>query len=371
MEQINDQLTDFSRYDINYVNQLIDFFNLASADDLKQVQNNIANDYGNISLLPNDLEDLKLLEFSRLRNYYTEPPNIKRSQNSDTKIKFYAYNYDGNKIYFESRISGPNYDNVRFDTISYSADESCSCNLQNSASPNPVNNDRNVYTGTLNKIPVTIEWLPATPDDPTPILNEMATWDQLSEKFTESPTLFPLIKTDYSFYGLPVLIKERLIPLDRTDWQAKQVYILGTTFLEEFKILHTLGILNNLSPNNIGKDIFGNYKVVDYSSLATTPLFYGFKREYWSNVWSSQVPETNQVTTAKNDLLELGYLMNYLLTMGEMSSQLPGAETMPEYKLFAREIEPSRSEKLYRYMQEIKKSESFDGDYDGLIKILS
>lgn len=364
MESINSDLTEFSKYDINYVNQLIDLYNTLDDKIIKKIENNLIDKIGNISLLPDDIVDLKLIEFSKLRNYYNMPPGINISN-------YYASDYSGNKIYFLQKLSGPNYDQVRLDNKTYeqikaeSDSDSCECDIKNFIEPT-INSNRNIFSGIYEnkeKIPVTIEWL-----EPkyvknimdTPILDEMAFLDDVISKGVD--TYF--VKLDYNFWGLPVLIKEQLLPLDLNDFKPKNVYTLGIKILNTFKSLHTFGILNDLSIDNIGKNLKGEYHILNYSNMANTELYYGYRRTYWNNLWSSQVTETEQVTTAVNDLLELGYLLNYMLNVNEFGSQIP------ELKTTVKEIDEIRTPVIHKYITEIKKTSSLEKNYDILIKIL-
>jgi hypothetical protein len=363
MDQINQELSDFNQYDINYINQLTDIYNLSSDDDIQKIEDQMDLQYKNISLKPEDIIDLKLIELSKLRNYYNEAP-------SNDLSKFYAYDFQGNKITFESKVSGPNYDDITYETIDYDAedksDTTCDCEVKNEV-PVQIDSKRNIYTGFITKndkkIEVTIEWIDPKYSD---ILDELSIWNDLKEKGID----IPYVWTDYSFWGRSVLIKQKLYALDITDSETDNIYKLGIQILKILQKLNPFGILNNLSPENIGKDPDGNYWILDYSKIAELPLYYGFRRIYWNNLWSSQVAEQDQTTTIWNDLMELAYLLNYLYMKSSFGTQIP------ELKTFSREIDKVRNPKIYKFANLIKShcpsciSKIKDKIYDDLIKIL-
>ena len=333
MEYLKQSLDEFRKYDVNYIDQLVSLYNLASDEEINTVNKNMDLQYKNISLLPEDIEDLTLLEFSNLRNYYSQAPNVNLPN-------FYAYNFDGEKIYFKSKISGPVYDAVEFsEPIS---EDTCNCEIKSNV-PVGISSERNIYVGTYKNKEVTIEWIDPQFGD---ILDELAVYNDLIEKGID----LPFIHLDFNFYGKAVLVKDRLYSLDDTDLKTEKIYKLGIQILDELKKLHPYGVLNNLSYENVGKDKLGNYYILDYSKFTDTKLFYGYKRTYWNNLWSSQVSETDQVTIAQNDLLELGYLLNYLYCKFLFNTQVS------ELKIFAKQIEEERTPIIYKYMNEIKQN---------------
>jgi hypothetical protein len=355
MDLIADTLTEFNSYDINYVNQLIDLYNGSSKEDIDRIDYNFNLQYGNINLLPEDVINLKLIQLSKIRDYYTNPP-------SNNLQKFYVYDSEGNKIYLKEKISGADYDNIETKMIKYNDIKEKPMFERPSNKIQPQTSaSRFIYTGTTSlDNDVTIEWInPAIGD----ILDEMAIWNEMLEHKIDTPKL----SLGYSFFGRPVLIIQQLDKLDLFDCKIENVLKLGISILNNFKKIHTIGILNNLSVDNIGKDKKGNYHILSYATLADIKLYFGYRRTYWNNLWSAQVPETDQVTTIKYDLLELGYLMNYL-----NSKQLFGKE-IPELKTVVRDVDKSRNLKIYEYMQYVKKNCEMKTDikmYDELIEIL-
>jgi hypothetical protein len=118
----------------------------------------------------------------------------------------------------------------------------------------------------------------------------------------------PYFSCSYRFWKDKVLLMEKLESLDEED----DPYQIGICVLEQLSYLHTFAVHSDIKPNNImrkGK----KYYLIDFGGVALKRLDYGYKRWNWSEKWTSQKMHVkNQITTAKNDLIELGYSLNYL-----------------------------------------------------------
>lgn len=147
-------------------------------------------------------------------------------------------------------------------------------------------------------------------------LEEMDNW-----KLIESTgATIPKILTGFMILDFPVVVMERLFPLESIDYNQKLVMSV-VSFIEK---LLPIGVNNNLKPSNIMKRIDKNneitYLVSDVRLMTTIPLFYGYKRLTWSPFWASQVMDLNTITTVKNDLLEFGYVLTYLSQMNKVNN---------------------------------------------------
>jgi tRNA A-37 threonylcarbamoyl transferase component Bud32 len=116
----------------------------------------------------------------------------------------------------------------------------------------------------------------------------------------------PKFDDSFFFWDVHVLVEEILEPIDGED----DAYEIGKQLLPSLHKLHYFGVHNDIKPGNIMKR--GNeYLLIDYGGLAFIPKLYGFVREIWTPLWASQVKEAGQITTAKNDLMELIYVLHY------------------------------------------------------------
>ena len=149
----------------------------------------------------------------------------------------------------------------------------------------------------------------------------------------------PLLWFSSSFYfwDTPIIVYEVLSPLSHDDDPCQ----VGQAILEQLRYLHRFGVHNNIKSENIGVRItketakdqtsFGapvgtcddvlvptqkrEYFLFDYEGTATEKLKWGYRRYTWQGNYSSQTPkEFNQITTPKNDLLELGYCIDKIAT---------------------------------------------------------
>jgi hypothetical protein len=116
----------------------------------------------------------------------------------------------------------------------------------------------------------------------------------------------PLFDDSFFFWDQHILVEEILEPIDGED----DPYEIGRQILPNLHKLHFFGVHNDIKPANIMKRE-NKYFLIDYGGLAFIPKLYAYIREIWTPLWSSQVKESGQITTAKNDLLELIYVLHY------------------------------------------------------------
>ena len=140
---------------------------------------------------------------------------------------------------------------------------------------------------------------------------ELENW----KKIENSGASVPNVLDGFKILDFNVLVMEKLEQLEPQDYNQKLVMSI-TSFLE--KII-PLGVLNNLKPSNILKRVTKSYSqmentyfVADVAGMTTEPKSYGFKRYTWSPMWASQVVDSETITTVKNDLIEFGYVLNWL-----------------------------------------------------------
>lgn len=129
----------------------------------------------------------------------------------------------------------------------------------------------------------------------------------------------PIIAGNFKLMDFPVIVLEKLYRLDATD----DPYKVGKSVLKDLSKLHKVCCHSDLKPDNIMKFFPEDknqeviYYIIDYGSTSTEKLHYGYRRRVWTPLYKSQVPMSNQVTTAKYDLLELLFTINSLLLQQE------------------------------------------------------
>jgi len=163
-------------------------------------------------------------------------------------------------------------------------------------------------------------------------------------KIENTGASIPNILEGFKILDFPVLVMESLEQLDPNDFNQKLVMTIAS-FIE--KII-PLGVLNNLKPSNILKRINKSntqtettYFVADVAGMTTEPLSYGFKRFTWSPQWTSQVVDANTITTVKNDLIEFGYVLNWLSRGNETQDEQKSVEISENVRILERPQEVS------------------------------
>lgn len=122
----------------------------------------------------------------------------------------------------------------------------------------------------------------------------------------------PWFSSTYEFWNTPVLVIEELQPLGKEDDE----FVVAVEVLNQLQYLHQVAVYNNMKPADIVKRVVDGkttYFLIDYGGVATQKLEHGYRRWCWTPKWTSQTPhEKDQVTTAKNDFLELGSVIKTL-----------------------------------------------------------
>ena len=148
------------------------------------------------------------------------------------------------------------------------------------------------------------------------VLYELEVLRRLSQ--TECPMYW--FSSSFMFWTTRVLVRECLEPLRESD--HTNINIIASDILNQLRYLHTFGVHNNIKPENIcvrlaNQSFRRTFFLVDYEGVATERLRSGFRRTMWTPLFASQSPTQDmQVTTPLNDLIELGYTLQYIKTQG-------------------------------------------------------
>nr|WIL05014.1 putative protein kinase [Cedratvirus duvanny] len=158
-----------------------------------------------------------------------------------------------------------------------------------------------VRIGFIRENPIVVKWFR---NQDMSVTYEMALYEKL--KLLGCP--LPYFSCSYRFWKDKVLLMEKLEPVDEED----DPFQTGVCVLEQLSYLHTFSVHSDIKPNNIMKK-GRKYYLIDFGGVALKKLGYGYKRWNWSEKWTSQKMHVkNQITSYKNDLVELGYTLNYL-----------------------------------------------------------
>ncbi|AHH01974.1 hypothetical protein pv_408 [Pithovirus sibericum] len=170
----------------------------------------------------------------------------------------------------------------------------------------------------------------------------------------------PYFSKSYRFWNDPVLVMEKLDELGPDE----DYYQMGREVLDQLRYLHSFAIHNDIKIGNVMKKVSRGettYYLIDYGGVAQERLEHGFRRWIWSKHWTSQKPhKSEQVTTAKHDLIELGYTMNGLRNLKKGRKD---ADARANFK-----------GKIRRYMDRVRVVDPENirsRDYEDLIEILS
>lgn len=165
--------------------------------------------------------------------------------------------------------------------------------------------DQNVYMGTMtktngDKLKVVIKWVDSLNDYPS---REGKMWTQFAETCAQSPSFW----TNFQLFGYTVFVIEELQPIERTDDFVE----LGVQILDQLQKLHTFGCHADLKPGNIMKK-GDKFYLIDMGSISTDVRGYGYTRSAHTPHFTSQTDRARQIITAKYDLLELGFVLNWM-----------------------------------------------------------
>jgi hypothetical protein len=168
----------------------------------------------------------------------------------------------------------------------------------------------------------------------------------------------PWFSSKFFLWSSPILVMEPLNSVTADDNE----FLLTVHVLAQLEILHKFAIHNDIKPGNVmwrwKADKTKEYLVIDYGGVATEKLEHGYRRWIWSPKWTSQKARSKepQVTTAKNDFIELGYTM----------------KTIQNYRTGAKEIRTKFEGPLLEFMERVKKVNPkaiTSKDYSDLTKI--
>ena len=254
-----------------------------------ELQNELSNLDGN-----NYYERI-LLEFSK---YFDIQRNSSKIESFLTDNVLYAYNDCGDRIYINQILRFDDEQHVGRGIMTKYNPKMCQ---QVICPPEDNLNSCNLWV---------VKW--NVKEDGNQITErELENW----RKIENTGASIPNVLEGFKILDFPVLVMESLEQLDPMDYNQKLVMTL-TSFIE--KII-PLGVINNLKPSNILKRITKSksqiettYFVADVAGTTTEPYSYGFKRFTWSPDWTSQVVDSSTITTVKNDLIEFGYVLNWL-----------------------------------------------------------
>ncbi|SPN79168.1 Protein containing kinase domain [Brazilian cedratvirus IHUMI] len=159
----------------------------------------------------------------------------------------------------------------------------------------------------------------------------------------------PYFSCSYRFWKDKVLLLEELQSLDKEDDPCN----IGICVLEQLSYLHTFAVHTDIKPNNIMRK-GRKYYLIDFGGVALEKLNYGYKRWNWSEKWTSQkMYVKNQITTYKNDLIELGYTLNHL--EGKEDARSGFTEKLAQYMNEVRKLDPEvqPGDELYAHLKSI------------------
>jgi len=191
--------------------------------------------------------------------------------------------------------------------------------------------DQNVYKGTMTKISgekmsVVIKWVDSLMDYPS---REGEMWTKFAETGAQTPSFW----TTFQLFGYTVFVIEELQPIDRSDDFVE----LAVQILDQLQNLHTFGCHADLKPQNIMKKD-DKFYLIDMGSISTECRGYGYTRFTFTPHFTSQIDHARQIITAKYDLLELGFVLNWMsydengnAGFGMLSFQMQNARLRSSY----------------------------------------
>lgn len=197
------------------------------------------------------------------------------------------------------------------------------------------------------------------------IQDEMANYSRL--KKLGCP--IPWFSSKFSFWGQPVLVLEKLEPLEPWDNE----YTLGIQILRQLRYVHRFGCHSDIKPQNIMKRVDGKrskrnteYFLIDYGGVADEPLKKGYRRWIWTRKWTSQEPHVSgQVITEMHDFIELGYVMKAIQNWREQ----PPKDKQKNRKYIDGNFRSGYMGRLRKYMNKV--TDEHIVDHRALIDILS
>jgi hypothetical protein len=180
-----------------------------------------------------------------------------------------------------------------------------------------------VVRGTRNnRLPVVIKWSHTN-------MRNMQHEIDIYKRLRKMNCPVPWFSTSFQLLNTKVLVLEELQVLGPQDDEFE----MSKQIIQQLKYLHEFGCHNDIKPGNIMRRktlqekqensefnhaIVSNheYFLIDHGGVAIKRFDYGYKRWTWTPKFTSQKRrEHAQITTPKNDLLELGYTMKAIQAM--------------------------------------------------------
>lgn len=160
---------------------------------------------------------------------------------------------------------------------------------------------------------------------------------------------------DYTLYGFPVMLlslesNNTLHNLSLSFKKGNTIersyqmdsYHIFNDMVNSMKIYQKYGVHNGICPQNIYYDNkTDRYYLISYSSFTKYRLPSGYKRKTFIKIWKSQVKRYHCVTNVKYDLLELGFILNWVEMKKlklENSVKIPVTRNMRDYFEYVNEL---------------------------------
>ena len=189
----------------------------------------------------------------------------------------------------------------------------------------------------------------------------------------------PWFSSSYMLWKTPVLIMEPLVPITGHD----DVWEMAAQCVQQLRIVHKIGVHNDLKPGNIMKRKFTDksergvdrgeweYLIIDYGGLTSEKAKdgVGYIRHVWTPKFTSQKRhEKNQVTYERHDLIELGFTVKGLL-----NERIEGKDTKRNKRKNPLPVRDDFTGRLLDFMYRVGQIDERNikpKDYDDLILIL-
>lgn len=261
----------------------------------------------------------------------------------------YAYESDGRYVEIDSHMGKRRSDRVRL----------FNCTLYN-----PVEKKT--------PVPVILKWYKSSKRDTE---YEVSVYTKLRDLKCK----VPWFSSSYMLWKTPVLIIEPLEPISGHD----DVWEMAAQCIQQLRIVHKIGIHNDLKPGNIMKRRFTEksergvdrgeweFLIIDYGGLTSEKVKDGpgYIRHVWTPKFTSQKRhEKNQTTYERHDLIELGFTVKGLL-----NERIEGKDTKKNKRKNPLPVRDGFTGRLLDFMHRVAQIDEKNikpKDYDDLILIL-
>ena len=182
--------------------------------------------------------------------------------------------------------------------------------------------DQNVYFGVLYRnneepLEVVVKW--GTLNES--VNNEIQNWTDFIATYTSKGQVpdTPYIDDNFKIYGgYKIMVIEKLQPISKED----DVQQLGIQILDQLQHLHEIGCHSDIKPDNILKRVTNSgtkFFLIDMGLIARKRYVYknksksyGYIREGFTPSFTSQIEWYISIITPKYDLVELGFVLNWM-----------------------------------------------------------